>query len=451
MARIKSVFVCQQCGYKSSKWIGKCPSCSSWNSFIEEVESVDKTSAKSAVLAPGSIKKLQDVSHQSNDRMLVPYAEFNRVLGGGIVPGSLILLGGEPGIGKSTLILQTALGLVGRSILYVSGEESPEQIKMRANRVSNTQSECYLLSEINVHKILEGIKELKPDLVVIDSIQTMYSDELSSGPGTVSQVRACTQYFQEYAKKHHLPFLLIGHINKDGNIAGPMALEHIVDVVLQFEGDSNHQFRLLRGKKNRFGSTAEIGVFEMSGEGLNEIKDPGMLLLPQGSSEMSGIALAAMNEGARTLMLEVQSLASSSVYSSPQRITTGFDLRRLHMLLAVVEKRLGVRLGQKDIFLNIAGGIRVSDPGVDLAVIASILSSTFDKTIHRNVCFMGEVSLSGQVRPVSNIDQRLSEVKRLGFTKAFVSKYQKTSQKSVEGFKIEKIEKVNDLSPKLFT
>jgi DNA repair protein RadA/Sms len=302
-----------------------------------------------------------------------------------------------------------------------------------------------------VHKILEGIKELKPDLVVIDSIQTMYSDELSSGPGTVSQVRACTQYFQEYAKKHHLPFLLIGHINKDGNIAGPMALEHIVDVVLQFEGDSNHQFRLLRGKKNRFGSTAEIGVFEMSGEGLNEIKDPGMLLLPQGSSEMSGIALAAMNEGARTLMLEVQSLASSSVYSSPQRITTGFDLRRLHMLLAVVEKRLGVRLGQKDIFLNIAGGIRVSDPGVDLAVIASILSSTFDKTIHRNVCFMGEVSLSGQVRPVSNIDQRLSEVKRLGFTKAFVSKYQKTSQKSVEGFKIEKIEKVNDLSPKLFT
>ena len=450
MAKAKSIFVCQQCGYNSSKWIGKCPSCNNWNSFIEEVEASVKSISK-VKLSPGSIRKLQDISRNVIDRMIVPFAEFNRVLGGGVVPGSLILLGGDPGIGKSTLVLQSILKLSGRKILYVSGEESPEQIKMRADRVGKIEGECFLLSEINVHKILEGIKELSPDLVVIDSIQTIFTDELSSGPGTVSQVRASTQYFQEYAKKHHLPFILIGHINKDGNIAGPMALEHIVDVVLQFEGDSNHHFRLLRGKKNRFGSTAEIGVFEMGRDGLSEIIDPGNLLLPKSSSEESGVAIAALNEGSRTLMLEVQTLASTSVYSSPQRTATGFDLRRLHMLLAVIEKRLGVRLGQKDVFLNIAGGIKVSDPGVDFAVIAAILSSVFDKIIPRDTCFIGEASLSGQIRPVSNIDHRLSEVKRLGFSQVFLSKYQKTSISSSNSFKIKFIETVKDLTPQLFS
>ena len=451
MAKTKTVFVCQNCAYKSPKWIGKCPSCNSWNSFVEELETQEKASLKkTAKISPGSIKKLENISQKQNGRLTAPFSELNRVLGGGIVQGSLVLLGGEPGIGKSTLVLQTALKLTNTTVLYVSGEESPEQIKMRADRICKPESNIYILSEINIHKILDGICEAKPDLVIIDSIQTIFDEDLSSSPGTVSQVRACTQIFQEYAKKNQLSFLLIGHINKDGNIAGPMALEHIVDVVIQFEGDNNNYFRLLRAKKNRYGSTAEIGVFEMTNTGLNEIPDPGMLLLPDDITDMSGISIAAMNEGARTLMLEIQALATTSVYSAPQRTATGFDIRRLHMLLAVVEKRLGIRLGQKDVFLNIAGGIKVNDTGVDLAVIAALLSSVFDKVIHRNTCLMGEVSLSGQIRPVPNIDQRLLEVKRMGFNKVFISKFQKTSIKNEKDFNILKIEKVNNLSPLLF-
>lgn len=450
MAKAKSVFVCQNCAYKSPKWIGKCPSCNTWNSFVEELESKEKSHKNAAKISPGSIKKLDNITQKKSGRIIAPYAELNRVLGGGIVQGSLILLGGEPGIGKSTLVLQTALKLKSNVVLYVSGEESPEQIKMRADRINKPESEIYILPEINVHKIIGGIQEAKPDLVIIDSIQTIYDEDLSSSPGTVSQVRACSQIFQEYAKKNHLSFLLIGHINKDGNIAGPMALEHIVDVVLQFEGDNNNYFRLLRAKKNRYGSTAEIGVFEMTHYGLNEIPDPGMLLLSDDISDMSGIAIAAMNEGARTIMLEIQSLATTSVYSAPQRTATGFDIRRLHMLLAVVEKRLGIRLGQKDVFLNIAGGIKVNDTAVDLAVIASLLSSVFDKIILRNTCFMGEVSLSGQIRPVPNIEQRLSEVKRMGFKRVFISKFQKTSILSDNDFEIVRIENVNTLSPLLF-
>ncbi|HOY38895.1 MAG: DNA repair protein RadA [Bacteroidales bacterium] len=442
MPSYKSVFVCQQCAYKSAKWIGRCPSCNSWNSFIEEtVVKKPENAAKNTSFSAAELQELSEVNPVLCERIVLPFGEFNRVLGGGLVKGSVILIGGEPGIGKSTLIMQSVLGLNNKKVLYVSGEESPSQIKLRADRLSQTGSQMYLFSGIALENILAAARTVKPDIVVIDSVQTIYSEDFMSVPGSVSQIRGCAQQLQQFAKSGGVPVILIGHINKEGNIAGPMTLEHIVDVVIQFEGDSNHYYRLLRSKKNRFGSAFELGVFEMTQVGLVEITDPGNMLLSENIQPVSGVSITAMNEGSRTIILEIQALAGNSVYSSPQRTATGFDSRRLNMLLAVIEKRLGYRLGQKDIFLNIAGGIRLNDPAADLAVISAILSSLTDLPISHDTCFIGEISLSGQVRPVSNIQMRLSEVSKLGFRKVFLSKYQQhlEQQQGVEYVKISSI------------
>lgn len=430
MSKFKTVFVCQNCGYISPKWAGKCSNCSSWNSFIEEVELKDDKLAKSSAAKPGIALPINGILKNTFERRKMHFTEFDRVLGGGLVPGSLVLLGGEPGIGKSTLILQSVLNLVNTKVLYISGEESESQIKLRADRVGIKNADCFIYTETNIEKILATTKEIIPDLVVIDSIQTVASQELSSSPGTVSQIRECTRLLQEYAKESSTPIILIGHINKDGDIAGPMSLEHIVDVVLQFEGDNNYFYRLLRPKKNRFGSTYEIGVFEMAGDGLKEITDPSNILLTGDSTGLSGVTFGTIAEGSRTLMIEVQALAGNAVFSTPQRNATGFDARRFQMLLAVIEKRLGLKLSQKDIFLNIAGGLKISDPAADLTVIAAVISSYFDKPVKENSCFIGEGGLSGQIRPVSFIEKRVGEASRLGFTKIYIPASQKSEIKN---------------------
>lgn len=422
----KTVFVCQQCAYKSPKWIGRCPSCNTWNSFVEEVvEKKGKANALAISVPESEIFEIGDIDVTESERIQLPYDEFNRVLGGGLVKGSLVLLGGEPGIGKSTLVLQSVLALYQKRILYVSGEESPSQIKLRANRLNSNAAKVYLYSGTSIDHIIEAARNTSPDVLVVDSVQTVYTDEISSVPGSVSQVRACAQLLQKFAKTTGVPVIIIGHINKEGSIAGPMSLEHIVDVVLQFEGDTNNYYRLLRSKKNRFGSAFELGVFEMTQQGLSEISDPGNLLLTGRDEDVGGVAVTAMNEGSRSLMLEIQALAGNSVYSSPQRTATGFDSRRLNMILAVIEKRLGYRLGQKDIFLNIAGGIKLNDPAADLAVLAALLSSLTDMPVTGNTCFLGEISLTGQIRPVANFQLRISEITKLRFNRLFVSKYQK--------------------------
>lgn len=426
MPKLKTVFVCQNCGYVSPKWAGRCSNCDSWNSFIEEiVEKETKDSGLVSQAKPGSPITINNITRNSFNRMNMHYSEFDRVLGGGLVPGSLVLLGGEPGIGKSTLILQAVLNLVNTKVLYVSGEESESQIKIRAERIGIKNDDCLIYTETNIEKIIATIKSVEPGLVVIDSVQTVASSDLSSSPGTVSQIRECARQLQEYAKQTSTPIILIGHINKDGDIAGPMSLEHIVDVVLQFEGDNNHFYRLLRPKKNRFGSTYEIGVFEMASDGLREISDPGNILLSGDSTGLSGVSFGTTAEGSRTFIIEIQALAGNSVFSAPQRNATGFDSKRFQMLLAVVEKRLGLKLFQKDIFLNIAGGLKISDPAADLSVIAAVISSYFDKPVKENTCFIGEVGLSGQIRPVSFIDKRVGEAIRLGFSRVFVSSAQK--------------------------
>ncbi|NLA24838.1 MAG: DNA repair protein RadA [Bacteroidales bacterium] len=421
----KTAFICQQCSYKSPKWIGKCPSCNTWNSFVEEIIPPKSSSlATSLSLNEFEVIDLEEVNPIDAERIQLKYTEFNRVLGGGLVKGSILLLGGEPGVGKSTLMLQTAMQLPDKKVLYVSGEESPAQIKMRAERLGEINSKIILYTGTVIENILAAAEKTEPDILIIDSIQTIYTDLIASGPGSVGQVRACAQLLQRYAKQSQVPVILIGHITKEGSIAGPMALEHIVDVVLQFEGDNNHYYRLLRTKKNRFGSASELGVFEMDSRGLLEVKDPSSILLSDDYGNASGVAITAMNEGSRTLMLEIQALAANSVYSSPQRIATGFDIRRMHMLIAVLEKKLGYRLGQKDIFLNIAGGIKLVDPAADLAIIIAIISSVSDISVDSKSCFIGEISLSGQIRPVSNIQMRISEVEKLGFNKLYISKYQ---------------------------
>jgi len=431
MPKFKTVFVCQNCGYISPKWAGKCSNCSSWNSFIEEVESSEEKNAKKSVSAkPGSPVAINDIVQNVFLRMNMHFSEFDRVLGGGLVPGSLVLLGGEPGIGKSTLVLQSVLNLKNTKILYISGEESETQIKLRAERIGIHNTDCFIYTETNIEKILATIKSITPDIVVIDSVQTVASADLSSSPGTVSQIRECSRQLQEYAKESSTPVILIGHINKDGDIAGPMSLEHIVDVVLQFEGDNNHFYRLLRPKKNRFGSTYEIGVFEMTNDGMKEISDPGNILLSGDNTGLSGVAFGTIAEGSRTLMIEIQALAGNAVFSAPQRNATGFDSRRFQMLLAVIEKRLGLKLVQKDIFLNIAGGLKINDPAADLAVISAVISSYFDKPIRENSCFIGEVGLSGQIRPVSFIEKRVGEASRLGFENIFISASQKSEIKT---------------------
>ena len=431
MAKARTYYFCRECGYQSSSWLGKCPACGKWNTFDEEVVQKEtaggKQKAKGSTSAP---KLIQQVTYSETLRMPTHCAEFDRVLGGGIVPGSLLLIGGEPGIGKSTLLLQTALAIRDRKILYVSGEESEEQIKMRADRVGTALvsdpadgAGCYVVSETSMERIFEHIEAVQPELVIVDSIQTVNTEAIESGSGSISQIRECTTQFQRYAKDSGVPVLLVGHITKDGTLAGPKVMEHIVDAVLQFEGDRNYGFRILRALKNRFGSTAEIGIFEMRGSGLCEVSNPSELLLAHRDEELSGAAVAATLEGVRPMFIEVQSLVSSAVYGTPQRNANGFDMRRMSMLLAVLEKRCGFKLGAKDVFLNMAGGMRVNDPAMDLAVACSILSSNVDMPISPRFCFAAELGLSGEVRPVSRVEQRISEAARLGFEKIFVSKY----------------------------
>ncbi len=459
MAKPKSFYFCSECGYQSSSWLGRCPECGKFGTFQEEVVQASKTGsiAKNKSAAGASKPKLiRDVTTNETQRIPTQCGEFDRVLGGGIVPGSLLLLGGEPGIGKSTLLLQTALSIPERKVLYVSGEESEQQIKMRADRLENNErhtqgGELYVVSETVTQRIFEHVDSVQPDLLIVDSIQTICTENIDSSAGSISQIRECTAEFQRFAKESGVPVLLVGHITKDGNLAGPKVMEHIVDCVLQFEGDRNYGYRMLRSLKNRFGSTAEIGIFEMQGDGLREVANPSEFLLSQRDENLSGCAIAATLEGARPMFIEVQSLVSSAVYGTPQRNANGFDFRRLSMLLAVLEKRCGFKLGAKDVFLNIAGGIRVSDPGIDLAVACSILSSNVDIPISPRHCFAAEMGLSGEVRPVSRVEHRIAEADRLGFEKIFVSKYNARSlNKKRFGIEIVEVSVIEDAFRALF-
>lgn len=447
MAKVKTTFFCQSCGSQYSKWQGQCTACKQWNTIVEEVlqkpEKSDwktETSVKKRVSKP---LKINEIDSSQDARLNMKDAEFNRVLGGGMVPGSLTLLGGEPGIGKSTLLLQIALKLEYKT-LYISGEESQKQIKMRAERIQPNSEYCYILTETKTQNIFKQIEALEPDVVIVDSIQTLHSDYIESSPGSISQIKECTAELIKFAKETATPVLLIGHITKDGNIAGPKILEHMVDTVLQFEGDRNHVFRILRANKNRFGSTNELGIYEMQGSGLREVSNPSEILISEKDGELSGNAVAATLEGMRPLMIEVQALVSTAVYGTPQRSATGFNAKRLNMLLAVLEKRAGFRLGAKDVFLNITGGITVDDPAIDLAVVASILSSNEDVALPSTYCFAAEVGLSGEIRPVQRVEQRILEAEKLGFSTIFVSKYNKIALKNT-GIKIQLISKIEDL------
>ncbi len=425
MAKEKTIFLCNDCGYESPKWAGKCPSCGAWNSLVEKVVRATPA-ARSSVVTPDRASSqpvlIDDVSTDELPRIDMRDAELNRVLGGGLVPGSLVLLGGEPGIGKSTLVLQTALRLAGRRVLYVSGEESAQQIKLRADRIEHPATNCMILCETVLETVFTHIKNSRPELLVIDSIQTMCSEAVDSSPGSISQVRECTAMLLRFAKENNIPVILIGHITKDGTIAGPKILEHIVDVVIQFEGDQHHLYRVLRSIKNRFGSTAELGIYEMRREGLRQVDNPSELLLSERHCGMSGVAIASAIEGVSPFLIEVQSLVGTAVYGTPQRSATGFDIRRMNMLLAVLEKRVGFKLAQKDVYLNIAGGLRVNDPAIDLSVISAILSSNMDVEIDATICMAGEVGLSGEIRPVNRIEQRISEAEKLGFKQIIIPK-----------------------------
>ncbi len=436
MAKIKTVYVCNNCGNKAAKWIGKCPVCGQWNTFEEEIEQKNTGSsyqpAKKIIAKP---KLIKDITYEKEQRINTLNNEFNRVLGGGLVQGSIVLIGGEPGIGKSTLALQIAVRLRKYKTLYVSGEESLQQIKLRAERISDEYNNCFILSETQMENILRHTEELNPDIIVIDSVQTVHTEKSDSSPGSVSQIRECTTEILKYAKENGKPVILIGHINKEGNLAGPKVLEHIVDTVLLFEGDRNHIYRILRASKNRFGSTNEIGIFEMQSSGLREVTNPSELLLSQNEEAVSGVSVSATMEGARPFLIEIQALVSTAAYGNPQRSSTGFDIRRLNMLLAVLEKRAGFRLAQKDVFLNVAGGIRIDDPAGDLAVICSILSSDIDIALPKDTCFAGEVGLSGEIRPVTRIEQRISEAEKLGFKRIFISRYN-TKGIDISKFKI---------------
>jgi len=445
----KTKFVCTNCGANSATWLGKCPMCGEWNTYEEEVVVSGKNAIKTHSTKESKPTLIHQINSKPETRLNTLNNELNRVLGGGIVTGSIILLGGEPGIGKSPLALQVALSLK-IPVLYVSGEESLQQIKLRANRINSDAENCYIYAEISLENIFTTIDNIQPQLVVIDSVQTIQTERLESVPGSVSQIRECTTIIQLYAKQSDIPFIIIGHINKEGSIAGPKILEHIVDVVLQFEGDRNFMYRILRGMKNRFGSTSEIGIFEMKNTGLREVANPSELLMSQGSEDVSGVTISATLEGVRPLLIEVQALVSSAVYGTPQRSSTTFDLRRLNMLLAVLEKRAGFRLSTKDVFLNIAGGLKVVDTAMDLAVIASILSSDLDMAIPKNVCFAGEIGLSGEIRSVSRIEQRIGEAQKLGLSKIFISKHTKNFDFSRFKIKIIQVGKVEEVFRNLF-
>lgn len=451
MAKTKTTFFCQNCGAQSPQWMGKCKSCNEWNTIIEEVVSKPKKSGWESE-SPSRSNKAQPISEislQARARIDTSDNELNRVLGGGIVAGSIILLGGEPGIGKSTLLLQVALRIKNEKLLYVTGEESDQQIRMRADRLNQLDSSCQILTETNTQNIFQQIQEVQPSILVVDSIQTLQTNTIDSSPGSISQIRECTSELMSFAKSSGVPVLLIGHINKDGNIAGPKILEHMVDVVLQFEGDRNHVYRILRANKNRYGSTSELGIYEMQSDGLREVANPSEILLSQKDEDMSGIAVSATLEGMRPLMIETQALVSSAVYGTPQRSATGFDLRRLSMLLAVLEKRCGFRLGAKDVFLNITGGIKVDDPAIDLGVVCAILSSNVDMAINDKNCFAAEVGLSGEIRPVNRCEQRIQEAQKLGFERIYISKYNKINPKNYN-IEIVMVGKIEEVFKKLF-
>ncbi|MFO0323066.1 MAG: DNA repair protein RadA [Bacteroidota bacterium] len=454
MSKTKTSYFCQNCGAQAAKWSGKCNSCNEWNTLVEEVirkegknDRLQLFSAnKNEHLKSNQSILLQDIGISEYPRIPVPGQELTRVLGGGIVPGSLVLFGGEPGIGKSTLMLQLALRLKNLKVLYVSGEESEQQIKMRAERIGVTTENCFILQETNTQNIFTQINNVQPQLVVIDSIQTIHTSYIDSSPGSVSQVRECAAEFLRFAKETSVPVFMIGHITKEGSLAGPKVLEHMVDTVLQFEGDRNHIYRLLRATKNRFGSTNEMGIYEMNGDGLKEVLNPSEILITDRNEATSGVAIAATLEGNRPLLIETQALVSTAAYGTPQRSSTGFDLRRLSMLLAVLEKRCGFRLGAKDVFINIAGGIKVEDPGIDLALVCAVLSSNEDLPIPQNVCFAAEVGLTGEIRPVSRIEQRIFEAQKLGFNKIFISSYNlkglNLKQLKIEVVAVSKMEEV---------
>jgi len=430
MAKTKTTFICQNCGTQHAKWVGQCGACKEWNTIMEEVvQKEEKRSWKQAKTAKKKINKplkISDIQTNSEERIMTNNKELDTVLGGGLVKGSVTLLGGEPGIGKSTLLLQIALNIA-QKVLYVSCEESQSQIKMRAERLSAKTSNCLILTETNTQQIFKNIEEINPEVLVIDSIQTLHTNTIEASPGSISQIRETAAELIKFAKETATPVLLIGHINKDGNIAGPKILEHMVDVVLQFEGDRNHTYRIVRSQKNRFGTTSELGIYEMLSSGLREISNPSEILISKKDSDLSGTAIASTLEGIRPLMIEIQALVSTAVYGTPQRSTTGYNLKRLNMILAVLEKRAGFKLGAKDVFLNITGGINVDDPAIDLAVVAAILSSNQDIAINPSVCFAAEVGLAGEIRPVSRIDQRIIEAEKLGYKTLVVSKYNKIS------------------------
>ena len=453
MAKQKTSFFCQECGVESPKWVGQCSSCKKWNTLVEEIIVKDKKNETTWVENKDGrtqSRKLSEIQDENLSRIQMPGKELNRVLGNGLVRGSVSLIAGEPGIGKSTLFLQVALRLNQTSILYISGEESLEQIKLRAERIGAINDNLYLLAESDTQKIFNEIKKVKPQIVIVDSVQTLRSPFVESAPGSVSQVRESTAEFIRFAKATQTPVFIIGHINKDGNIAGPKVLEHMVDTVLQFEGDRHYTYRVLRAIKNRFGNASELGIYEMAETGLREIENPSEILISQKDEQLSGTAIAATMEGARPLLIEVQSLVTQAVYGTPQRTVSGFDLRRLQLLLAVLEKRGGFQLGVKDVFLNIAGGLKVEDPAIDLAVMSAILSSYEDMPVKTEYCFVGEIGLSGEIRAVNRIEQRIKEAEKLGFEKIFISKYNKSAYLKSERIEIIQLRKVDELYNALF-
>ena len=455
MAEAKKAYVCRECGYDAPKWLGKCPSCGAWNTFDELVVAKKGSSVAAAVTSSAVPKakpqRVQDIKTGETKRIDIGQSEVNRVLGGGLVPGSIILVGGEPGIGKSTLALQLALADNGLRTLYVSGEESAEQIKMRAERLGIHNEECVVYTETLLENIIAQCEAIKPDMVVVDSIQTIYTDLVDASAGSVSQIRECASTLLKYAKGSGTPVFIIGHITKEGTIAGPKVLEHIVDVVLQFEGDGNNTYRILRGIKNRFGATFEIGVFEMLEKGLRSVENPSEVLLSHYDEPLSGIAVAATVDGIRPYLLEVQALVSQAAYGTPQRNATGYDSRRMNMLLAILEKRVGLKMFQKDVFLNFAGGFKVSDTGLDLAVVAAVLSSYFDRPINEGLALAGEIGLSGEVRPAPRTEQRISEAARLGFKKIVVSGYASLPSKKIKGIEVARITTIGELARHLFS
>lgn len=453
MAKVQTTFFCKNCGASSAKWVGKCPACGEWNTYIEEVIHKEKETLRSTwkpESKQGSRKPvlLDEVERGSEKRIPLQDQELNRVLGGGLVPGSVVLIGGEPGIGKSTLLLQAALQYKGK-VLYISGEESDTQIKMRAERIPYNNANCYLFTETGTQKIGKAFKELEPDLVIVDSIQTLQSEIMDSTPGSISQIKETAGDMIRFAKETGTPVFLIGHITKDGTLAGPKLLEHMVDTVLQFEGDRHHVYRILRSTKNRFGSTNEIGIYEMQGGGLREVSNPSEILITQRQEQLSGVAVSATLEGMRPLLIETQALVSAAVYGTPQRNSNGYDARRLNMLLAILEKKCGLRMGLQDVFVNIAGGLRVEDPGIDLSIVAAIVSSYESMPISSQICFVGEVGLSGEVRAVSRIEQRLSEAEKLGFETIYLSKFNKLPGQSGK-IKVVEVTRLEEVLQHLF-